>query len=229
MRSWLVLPFQMALVAFASLLLAFLFNVGASPRRHLPWTGLLPGLKESLDQGSPEKPLSPAVVGDTQPLPPVPQPGAEKRVKAPVKAPIGAPVKAQKPEEPKPTLEWGDFGIRDIPSDQAFAAFNAGLPFLDARRSADFEAEHIQGAYTLPVWETNLDEHLIQFEAVASVAPESPVVIYCGGGGCDDSHLLANRLRRMGYRRLWIYTDGFPDWKAHNRPLAKGAFQGRKR
>lgn len=232
MRSWLILISQMAIAALLALVLAIAFNAGASPRRHLPWLGLLPGLREASSPDASKPALKPQPVPEPTLKPkdvvrsaePVPKPS-----KSPTGDKVSKPSPANAPAEPiQAASDWGEFGIREITSLQAFAAFKAGLPFLDARRSEDFEAGHIQGAHCLPVWESNLDEHLIRFEASANATPETPLVIYCAGGGCDDSHLLANRLRRMGYRRLWIYTDGFPDWKAQNRPAAKGAFQGKK-
>lgn len=111
--------------------------------------------------------------------------------------------------------------VREITSTEAWEAFQKGAAFLDARRSADFEAGHIQGAFSLPVWESTLDERLVEFEAKANRPPEAPLVLYCSGGSCEDSHLLASRLFQLGYRHLLIYRDGYPDWAAQGRPVMK--------
>ena len=79
------------------------------------------------------------------------------------------------------------------------------------------------GARSVPVWEADLERRLTEFEAAAQPAPRSPIVLYCGGGGCEDSHLLARKLVDLGYRNLLIYRDGFPDWTAQGRPSATGS------
>jgi rhodanese-related sulfurtransferase len=113
--------------------------------------------------------------------------------------------------------------VRAISAPDAWLAYELKVPFLDARRSAAFTEGHILGAWSAPVWEADVDTRLTEFEARANPGPRDPIVIYCDGGGCEDSHLLANKLVALGYRNLLIYTDGFPDWTAQGRPVAKGA------
>jgi rhodanese-related sulfurtransferase len=113
--------------------------------------------------------------------------------------------------------------IREISSAEALEAFRAKIPFLDARRSADYALGHVAGAWSLPIWESVLDERLTEFEAAANRPPEGALVLYCSGGSCEDSHLLASKLHQLGYRNLLIYRDGYPDWNGQGRPTATGA------
>jgi rhodanese-related sulfurtransferase len=113
--------------------------------------------------------------------------------------------------------------IRNIGSEDALAAWNLKIPFLDARRTQEFEDGHLPGAWSVPAWENGLEGRIIDFEARANPQPRAPIVIYCNGGDCQDSHLLARRLVELGYRNLLVYQDGFPDWAAKGRPVAKGA------
>jgi len=155
-----------------------------------------------------EPPSLPAGSAPVQPVPSaVPQPS-----KVHLSNPV--PEKSVTVPSPRPSQP-----VREITSNEAWEAFQKGAAFLDARRSADFEAGHIQGAFSLPVWESTLDERLVEFEAKANRAPEAPLVLYCSGGSCEDSHLLASRLFQMGYRQLLIYRDGYPDWAAQGRPV----------
>jgi rhodanese-related sulfurtransferase len=110
----------------------------------------------------------------------------------------------------------------EIDSQAAWEAFRAGVPFLDARRSTDFAEGHVAGAWCAPVWESDLEDRLLSFKAARRPGPEDPIVLYCSGGDCRDSHLLAERLLGQGYARLRIYRDGFPDWVAQGRPVEKG-------
>lgn len=112
--------------------------------------------------------------------------------------------------------------MREIESETAFELHTLGALFLDARRSSAFPEGHVRGAWSLPVWEDGLEESLVRFEAAARPAAKDPLVIYCEGGGCEDSHLLAQRLFRLGYRNLVIYREGYPDWVRRGWPVSKG-------
>ncbi|HLO68241.1 MAG TPA: rhodanese-like domain-containing protein, partial [Holophaga sp.] len=113
--------------------------------------------------------------------------------------------------------------VREITPSQAWEAWQAGVPFLDARRSGDYAEGHVKGAWSLPVWEDGLQEAITRFEAQAAPDPKAPLVLYCAGGGCEDSHLLARRLLELGYRNLLVYGGGWPDWTAKGHPGTKGA------
>ena len=185
---------------------AVVANAVAGPRRHLAWTA------------SPIAAAVPAPLPASNPVPPAPSP-VELPTPMPRPAiPKPSPEKVVKPDSRPPTQP-----VREITSAEAWQAFQSGAPFLDARRSAEFEAGHVKGAWSLSVWESTLDERLVEFEARTNRPPEAPLVLYCSGGSCEDSHLLASRLFQMGYRNLLIYRDGYPDWLAQNHPVASGA------
>ena len=50
-----------------------------------------------------------------------------------------------------------------------------------------------------------------------------PVVVYCSGGDCEDSHTLAQKLYFVGFDNVLVYKDGFPDWQKRNLPIHTGA------
>ncbi|MBK8790858.1 MAG: hypothetical protein IPO28_12005 [Holophagaceae bacterium] len=201
---------------FRMLALAGLAGVGAllsnalqPPSRRLPWPGFRqpgptappamvappgpPLAVEAVQPPGPTRPTSPAV-------PPVPRPS----------------VKAT----PPPAVPASP--IREISGQEAWRAFQDGHAFLDARRSGEYAAGHVAGAWCAPVWEADLEDRLLAFKAARRPGPEDPIVIYCSGGDCRDSHLLAERLLREGYFHLLIYRDGFPDWVAQKHPVEKG-------
>lgn len=207
---------MLALAGFAGLA-ALLSNPLQPPSRRLPWTGFsLPG------QAVPSSVPPSAPPSIETPLPP-PQPQAETPKAAapapprPVLPPSSKGTPAEAPAAPVPAGP-----IREIGSQEAWKAFQGGLPFLDARRSEDYAAGHVAGAWCTPVWEADLGDRLLAFKASRRPGPEDPIVIYCSGGDCRDSHLLAERLLNEGYFHLLIYRDGFPDWVAAGRPVEKG-------
>ncbi len=123
---------------------------------------------------------------------------------------------------PQPQAATAENPIREITSQEAWKAFQTGVPFLDARRSAEYVEGHIPGAWCTPIWESDLDDRLLSFKAARRPGPEDPIIIYCSGGSCRDSHLLAAKLLNEGYFHLLIYRDGFPDWVAQGHPIDKG-------
>ncbi|BDU78295.1 rhodanese-like domain-containing protein [Mesoterricola sediminis] len=185
-------------------LLAAVSNALAGPGRRLAWTGRVPVPAPAAPAG----PTAAAPAADPAPAPiPAPRPAAPK----------ASPEPGPRPFPPDPGAP-----VRDLTSGEAWEAYRAGIPFLDARRSADYAAGHVAGAWCIPVWEDGAAEAITRFEAQAAPDPKAPLVLYCSGGGCEDSHLLARRLLELGYRNLLVYGGGWPDWTAQGRPTARG-------
>ncbi len=210
MRSLTITALQIAALLSAALVCAAVSNGLAQPQRRLAWLG------------APIPPATTLPAAESLP-PPNPSPNlpavlrAEPAKKTPRKSAPGAPTEKQAAFALRPGQP-----VREIASEEAAEARRAGVPFLDSRRSAEYELGHIAGAWSLPVWESTLEERLTEFEAKANPLPEAPLVLYCSGGGCEDSHLLASRLFKLGYRNLLIYRDGYPDWVAKGRPTTTG-------
>ena len=87
-----------------------------------------------------------------------------------------------------------------------------GTLFLDARRSKDFAQGHVGGARSFPVWEAEVVKERVEGLVAEGRDLALPVVLYCSGGDCEDSHMLAQTLFGAGFENLLVYRDGFPDW-----------------
>ena len=87
--------------------------------------------------------------------------------------------------------------------------------FVDARARDNYDEGHIPGAVALPVGQfdelidTFLDQHAI----------EQPIVTYCSGRTCEDSHNLAQLLMDFGYTDVKVFIDGYPGWEAEGYPV----------
>jgi rhodanese-related sulfurtransferase len=89
---------------------------------------------------------------------------------------------------------------------------------VDAREAEEFAAGHIPGAVNVPY-----------DDAVRDPAPLSkldtagrPIIVYCSGGTCESSRLLAEMLvRDLGQRRVLVYEGGFPEWAASGEPVSR--------
>ncbi len=96
--------------------------------------------------------------------------------------------------------------------------------FLDARRTSVYEQGHIAGARTYSVWESDVDDKVQKLYAERGDPREqaNPIVIYCSGGDCEDSHMLAQKLWGIQFNNLYVYKDGFPDWQQHGAQVHTG-------
>jgi rhodanese-related sulfurtransferase len=81
--------------------------------------------------------------------------------------------------------------------------------FVDARDETAFSAGHIAGAVSLPLGMAGMA--LPKFKR--DLPKEKPLVVYCGGYDCHDSRDLAVRLLDEGYRSVYVYEGGYPEWR----------------
>ena len=87
--------------------------------------------------------------------------------------------------------------------------------FVDARSSETYIEGHIKGAVTLPAKDF---DHLI--DSFLKEHPlSSPLVTYCSGRECDDSHELARYLLNEGFTSVRVFIDGYPAWKKEGFPV----------
>ena len=87
--------------------------------------------------------------------------------------------------------------------------------FVDARSMEDFTDGHIARAVSLPVGQ--YDEQIDAFLALYDL--DRPIVTYCSGRTCEDSHQLAQLLMERGYMNISVMIDGFPGWEAKGYPV----------
>ena len=200
---------------------AWIGNAAASKQRRLGWSPF------TVAPIAVPAPLMQAPTPSTLPAPtPTRQPLLKALVKPSAKTAIEGP--SRSPERARIRFHWDPTHLeRDISSAEAFEAFELGVPFFDARRSTEFEAGHIPGAHSAPVWEDGLQERVAALTSLPVFQPRqvrlaSPVVLYCSGGSCEDSHLLAQQMIPLGFGNLLIYQDGFPDWQGKGRAVATG-------
>jgi rhodanese-related sulfurtransferase len=98
----------------------------------------------------------------------------------------------------------------------AKAIFDRGdVIFVDARSQNDYENGHIPRAISLPVGQ--FEERIGAF--LNRYPPEQPIVTYCSGRICEDSHDLARFLSDVGFTDVRIFIDGFPGWEAEGYPV----------
>lgn len=149
-----------------------------------------------------------------------------------------APTTTQQPSNPatpqpaaKPPVDLTKFtphpdkAYVEISGEDAVALHRAGSLFLDARRTSIYEEGHIPGSRSFSVWEADVDDKVTAlYEERADPAEQNkPIVIYCSGGACEDSHMLSQKLWGLQFNNIYVYKDGFPDWQKRGMPVRTGA------
>jgi rhodanese-related sulfurtransferase len=117
---------------------------------------------------------------------------------------------------PHPDKPW----VEVTGDDAAFLEARDVL-FLDARRTKDYEQGHVRGARPFSIWESDIDDKVLALLREER-DPTQPVVLYCSGGDCEDSHMLGQKLFGAGFNNLLVYKDGFPDWVKRGGPVGFG-------
>jgi len=163
--------------------------------------------------------LKPVATSSTVATSPVATTTTAKPTKPPAPPPAPAPKPdlskfAQHPDKPYIEIAYADVN----------ALHAAGALFLDARRTSIYEQGHIAGARPFSVWESDIDQKVNNLFSERPDANDQakPIVVYCSGGECEDSHMLATKLHMAGFDNALVYKDGFPDWQKRGLPVHTG-------
>jgi len=92
---------------------------------------------------------------------------------------------------------------------------------LDARPSVFFEQGHVPGALNL-----SRDRFARDYRQLASVLKavgDKPIIVYCAGGDCHDSRLVANALLSLGFGNVTVFTGGWEAWSEARLPVSTGS------
>ena len=81
--------------------------------------------------------------------------------------------------------------------------------FVDARSYQKFIDGHIKDAVSIPAGQ--FIELIDDFKTKYPV--NTPIVTYCSGRECNDSHELAQYLKDEGYENVKVFIDGYPEWE----------------
>jgi rhodanese-related sulfurtransferase len=92
---------------------------------------------------------------------------------------------------------------------------------LDARPSVFFENGHVPGALNLA--RDDFAKDYRRLTGVLQSAHDKPIIVYCSGGECHDSKLVANALLSLGFGNVSVFTGGWEAWSAAGLPASKGS------
>lgn len=113
----------------------------------------------------------------------------------------------------------------EIDTQQTYQLWQLGtVTFIDAREPDEYHAGHIPFAFLVPA-EGDRVTRLGDLIAATGIGPAQRIVVYCEGGTCSASELVALDLQDMGFTKIHIDTGGFPAWQAAGYEVETGPDQ----
>ncbi len=103
---------------------------------------------------------------------------------------------------------------------QAYQMFmDNSATFIDARLKEEHDEGHIPGSVCLPS-----EQFDIYYPEVQHLLPfDRPLIVYCIGSDCDLSSEICLFLMSMGYKNLFLYEGGWPEWVESGLPQSSAS------
>ena len=116
-------------------------------------------------------------------------------------------------------------GIKIVTAEEVQELMAKGVPLYDVRIEQEYKEKHIKGALPLTYAEKSKKEvgydaaqdHFKLAEAVKDKS--APLIFACNGGECWKSYKASVWAQNQGYRNVYWFRGGFPEWKAKNLPM----------
>jgi ABC-type phosphate/phosphonate transport system substrate-binding protein/rhodanese-related sulfurtransferase len=115
-------------------------------------------------------------------------------------------------------------GAKIIAADEAAALMKKGVPIYDTRVKDEYDDRHIKGAKSVPYAEKSHKE--VGFDPAndkfdLTQIPQdknSPVIFACNGPECWKSYKACVTAIKAGYKQVYWFRGGFPEWKGKGYP-----------
>lgn len=119
-------------------------------------------------------------------------------------------------------------GIKSVTAEQAQELMAKGVPFYDVRDEREYKEMHVKSAISVPYKEKSSKE--IGFDMskddfrIAEVVKDknAPLIFACNGGECWKSYKATVWAQKQGFRNIYWFRGGFPEWKAKKLPMEQG-------
>lgn len=109
-----------------------------------------------------------------------------------------------------------------------------GVPLVDTRIADEYHDKHIPNALWLPYKEKSLkdvafDAALDDFSALGRLDPDKPVIFQCNGPECWKSYKASRAAIAKGFKKVYWFRGGFPEWEQAGLPVAHEDIKEAKR
>lgn len=100
-----------------------------------------------------------------------------------------------------------------------------GATIVDTRKASEFGEGSIKGAISVPydpeksAKEVGFDPKMDKFDMSKLPDKNAKIVVFCNAGSCWKSYKSATVLANNGYKNVYWYREGVPDWKARKLPM----------
>lgn len=100
-----------------------------------------------------------------------------------------------------------------------------GATIVDTRKASEFGEGSIKGAISVPydpeksAKEVGFDPKMDKFDMSKLADKNAKIVVFCNAGSCWKSYKSATVLAANGYKNVFWYREGVPDWKARKLPM----------
>ena len=115
------------------------------------------------------------------------------------------------PEQDMPpvTAEDPDDGLGMTSGQLRDALESQQAAVIDARPVDQYTEGHLPGAVSLPFQAFSGGKTP---DVIAMLDPAQTYVVYCEGGDCHASHLVASMLKEYGFDNVALFERGYPAW-----------------
>jgi ABC-type phosphate/phosphonate transport system substrate-binding protein/rhodanese-related sulfurtransferase len=116
-------------------------------------------------------------------------------------------------------------GVKIVSAEEVAELIKKGVPVYDTRSEEEYRDKHIKGAKWLPyaeksAKEVGFDVAKDSFDVVrASESKDAPVIFACNGAECWKSYKSSVAAVKAGYKQVYWFRGGFPEWVARGYPI----------
>ena len=116
-------------------------------------------------------------------------------------------------------------GVTIVTAEKARALMASGAVMIDARVANEYAEAHVKGASNVPYKEksakaVNFDAAQDSFGVAKLPADKgAPIIFYCNAGECWKSYKASVSAIKAGYKTVYWFRGGLPEWKAKNLPI----------
>jgi ABC-type phosphate/phosphonate transport system substrate-binding protein/rhodanese-related sulfurtransferase len=122
-------------------------------------------------------------------------------------------------------------GVKIVSAEEVAELIKKGVPVYDTRSEEEYRDKHIKGAKWLPyaeksAKEVGFDVAKDSFDVVrASESKDAPVIFACNGAECWKSYKSSVAAVKAGYKQVYWFRGGFPEWVARGYPVDSATSQ----
>lgn len=115
-------------------------------------------------------------------------------------------------------------GAEVVDAAKAKSLMDGGAKMIDARVANEYAEGHIKGAVSIPYKEksakaADFDASQDHFDLGKLPGDKNAALIFqCNGAECWKSYKAASAALKGGYKKVYWFRGGFPEWKAKGLP-----------